>query len=236
MPGFNSKELRKANSITLAGADGSFKACLAGGFELGFSAKLGSLLGDVSSFGETYNNIASAANFLISKSGGRELPVGIDIPRKAIYGGSTPLKFTLHTFLFIEESYEKDIQGPLNQLIKWVLPESSSSEALKAINEAISAKADAGADAWSIAQKMFNLAEQYLGEIKKLTPPKALNEPLTLTIGDPCRFKYEQVLLMSFRVRVPPFFYSDGAPAPDHVDVDLDIETMRVASVGNVKF
>lgn len=236
MPGFNSKELRNANRITLEGTGKVFTAYLVGGFELGFSAKLGSLFGDLSSFGETYNNIASVANFLIGKSGGSGLPVGIDIPRKATYAGSTPLKFTLHTVLFIENSYADDIQRPLNQLIEWVLPESSSSEAIKAINDTTSAKAEAGSDGWTIAQKMFNLTEQYLGEIKRFNPPKALNDTLTLHIGNPTRYKFEQVLLLNVRVKFPPFFYMDGGPVPDHVDVDLDIETLRAASTGNVKF
>lgn len=236
MPGFDSKQLRKANRIKVV-CDGEFKATLIGGFELGFGIKLGSLFGDASSFGETYNNIASVANFLIGSAGGQQLPVGIDIPRKVIYAGSSPLKFTLRTALFIETSYDADIAGPLNTLLKWVLPKSDDSVTLNTAAANISAKADAGSDAWKIAQKFWDKTVQYLGDIKKLTPPEAFNKKANLIIGEPKLYEFKEVFLKDFRVKVPTLFYFDGGkPVPDHVEVDLDFETLRVASAGNFSF
>lgn len=246
MVGLNLDYIRNLNKLKIfkssnnSAVEEVFSAYLPDGFDLNLSTQNSSFLGG---FNLTDNLLASAALNYFGYS------TFVDVSRKMICTGSNPIAFKVEAFLILQDSYEKDIQTPLNKLLKHFLP--SRGNVLEGFNsrlstfvsnkkqEATQKQKDSGnpngtGGIWDLANKSLEFVNSYIGGVYELKQPEGINPETNLIIKFGNHFTYENCYINSLSLKVPKLLMEDGIP--DHVKVSLGIETLRVATTDLVKF
>ncbi len=242
MNGFSIEELRKNNKVVLTALSDTgipkeiYTGYLMNGFSFGVSISDKGFDTSMLSGGSD-NTWVKAGGHIMQKMAG--IPLGVDMRKLQLYGGSKSVSFKLDTFLYLKESYNTDIANPLNSLMDWCLPsrDKSSNEAVSVIKDKSNGigKNLTGVlgELWTALQKIVDEAVETIGEIYTLVPPPAFtgNNKLQLKIG---KFTYEDVFVKDISIQIPQLFLYGGLP--DHVKVSFNVETLRVATKQSIRF
>ena len=242
MGNFNLKAIRDLNKVTLFYSDGDNAAPKSKmwfytnqGWSYDFALETGNTL--ISGVKQVLNN-PMAITALNAASGGQVSSV-LDIKRKYLFTGSRPLEFSVDCFRVLEESVEKDILEPINELLKNFLPKRGESlgDSAKQVVGTLKEKTNGG-EGWDLLNSAIDLVEKFTGDVYYLQVPeqfKVEDRSFTVLLGGK---RIKDVFLKSVSIRTPKFVYADadGNPIPDRVDVKLTFETLRVATVDDFKF
>lgn len=169
------------------------------------------------------------------------LTPAFDMPRWFAYKGTEPITMNVPCYLKLKTSFVNDIVNPLLTLFKMTLPMRQGQslagklQSIKPINDLLSMVPLLNEDSGI----MSALDQVYLLEVPPgINPAKARNEATRITMrlgkyaaeGEPVRWsiKMSEVVIKNIDITMSRLLVDKGFP--ERVDLNLEVETLRVAS------
>lgn len=214
----------------------SFSLYSSGGFSISGGKQ------DADTFLKSFMKGNSAVNFLKQAVSFTGYVPQIDISRKYLYGGTSPISFDVKVFLVLETDPVTDFLNPLTRLLYLTYPHrvfnatDKVTEWITAGRDSIMQKFQEGVNEFKVSSWVLNalqaLIDTFVGEVCVLGVPPPYNmwtgiagSGLSIKYGG---FVFPDIFINNMSIVSPILLYDGGYPP--YLELNLSLETSRLAT------